>query len=155
MKTKNAVNKELGRGLLELAAQARELAYAPYSNYLVGAAVVAKSGKIYTGCNIENASYGLTVCAERNAIFKGVTEGEREFVALAVVTSNGGSPCGACRQVAFEFMRPDSTVYLADEQLKNVREFSLGELLVDGFTPEKLRQGQRKSQNKHRKTTKK
>lgn len=155
MKAKIAVNKGLERGLLELAAQARELAYAPYSNYAVGAAVVAKSGKIYTGSNVENASYGLTVCAERNAIFKGVTEGEREFVALAVVTSNGGSPCGACRQVAFEFLRPDSPVYLSDEQLEKVRMFTLGELLVDGFTPEKLRQGQRQTQKKNRKTTKK
>ncbi len=147
MKSKKVKN-ELLQGLVELAAQARELAYAPYSNYQVGAAVVAKSGKIYTGSNIENASFGLTVCAERNAIFKAVTEGEREFVALAVVTTNAGSPCGACRQVAFEFMPPDSPVFLADETLKDVRIFTLGELLPDGFTPQKLREGQKRKKNR-------
>ncbi len=153
MKRKIQPDKALQRGLLEFAAQARALAYTPYSNYQVGAAVVAKSGKIYTGSNVENASYGLTVCAERNAIFKGVTEGEREFVALAVVTANGGSPCGACRQVAFEFMRPDAPVYLADASLRRVRVFTLGELLRDGFTPQKLRQGQKRAKA-NRKTTK-
>ncbi|MDL1897612.1 cytidine deaminase [Anaerolineae bacterium CFX7] len=153
MKQKIQPDKALARGLLELAAQARAAAYVPYSHYQVGAAVVAKSGKIYTGCNVENASYGLTVCAERNAIFKGVTEGEREFVALAVVTANGGSPCGACRQVAFEFMRPDAPVYLADETLRRVRAFTLGELLRDGFTPQKLRQGQQRAK-RNRKMTK-
>lgn len=142
------------QGLLELAAQAREFAYAPYSHYKVGAAVVGKSGKIYTGCNVENASYGLTVCAERNAIFKGVSEGETEFVALAVVTTNAGSPCGACRQVAYEFFRPDAPVYLGDEHLGDVRVLAMAELLPDGFTPEKLRQGQRQALNKNRKTSK-
>ena len=153
-KSKKQPGKKLQRGLLELAAQARELAYAPYSDYWVGAAVVAKSGKIYTGSNVENASYGLTVCAERNAILKGVTEGEREFVALAVVTLNGGSPCGACRQVAFEFMRPDAPVYLADGTLRTVRSFRLGDLLRDGFTPRKLRQGQKQTKNNRNKTKK-
>lgn len=154
MKRKTRPDRELQRGLLELAAQARELAYAPYSHYTVGAAVVAKSGKIYTGSNVENASYGLTVCAERNAIFKGVTEGEREFVALAVVTANGGSPCGACRQVAFEFMHPDAPVYLADEDLRATREFLLGALLADGFTPQKLQQGQKQAKNNRNMTKK-
>ncbi|MBI4670953.1 MAG: cytidine deaminase [Chloroflexi bacterium] len=151
---KNKQNKALYRGLLELAAQARELAYAPYSNYQVGAAVVGKSGKIYTGCNIENASYGLTVCAERNAIFKGVTEGEKEFVALAVVTTNVGSPCGACRQVASEFMQPNTPVILSDDRLEKFRIFSLADLLPDGFTPQRLREGQGRRQKKDRKTTK-
>ena len=85
--------------LIELATEAREQAYAPYSNYAVGAALRGKSGRVYTGCNVENAVYSLTICAERNALFKAVSEGEREFVALAVVTANGGSPCGSCRQV--------------------------------------------------------
>ncbi len=147
-------NDALYRGLLELAAQARARAYAPYSHYQVGAAVVAKSGKIYTASNVENASYGLTVCAERNAIFKGVTEGEREFVALAVVTSNGGSPCGACRQVAFEFLDPAAPVILSDAQLGDIRVFSLADLLPDGFTPQKLREGRRRLE-KNRKTIKK
>ncbi len=154
MRIKTQPTRDLARGLVELAAQARALAYAPYSQYPVGAAVVAKSGKIYTGSNIENASYGLTVCAERNAIFKGVTEGEREFVALAVVTTNGGSPCGACRQVAFEFMRPDAMVYLADETSRVTRAFTLDALLPDGFTPAKLRQGQKRARDDRNQTKK-
>lgn len=96
--------------LLELAIKARENAYVPYSNFGVGAALLCKSGKIYTGCNIENAAYGSTMCAERVAIFKAISEGEREFVACSVVGGPvGGSlrsfclPCGACRQVMSEF----------------------------------------------------
>lgn len=130
--------------LLERAQQVRERAYAPYSNYQVGAALLGASGKIYSGCNVENASYGLTVCAERNAIFKAVSEGEREFRAIAVVTENGGSPCGACRQVIYEFMSPDAPVTLGDAKLENVTRFTVGELLPDGFSPRKLREGQSK-----------
>ena len=89
--------------LVDLAVQARERAYAPYSQYAVGAAMLGKSGRVYTGCNVEDAVYSLTVCAERTALFKAVSEGEREFVAIAVVTANGGSPCGSCRQVLAEF----------------------------------------------------
>ena len=94
--------------LIRAATAAREFAYAPYSQYKVGAAVLGEDGKIYTGCNIENASYGLTVCAERNAIFKMVGEGCRKFVALAVVTASDakdGAPCMACRQVMTEFCK--------------------------------------------------
>lgn len=136
--------------LLERAREVRERAYAPYSRYHVGAALLSTSGKIYTGCNVENASYGLTVCAERNAIFKAISEGEREFVALAVVTANGGSPCGACRQVIFEFMNADAPVALADALLENIQSTTVGALLPEGFTPRKLREGQRP---KNRKTT--
>lgn len=137
--------KKLNRNKLLVCAQAvRERAYAPYSDYQVGAAVLGASGKIYTGCNVENASYGLTVCAERNAIFKAVSEGEHEFDAIAVVTTNGGSPCGACRQVIFEFMSPSAPVIVANANLDNVGEYTVGELLPDGFTPRKLRQGQGK-----------
>ena len=89
--------------LIALAAQARERAYAPYSGYAVGAALLGKSGRVYTGCNVENAVYSLTTCAERAALFKAVSEGERTFEAIAVVTSNGGMPCGSCRQVLAEF----------------------------------------------------
>ncbi len=128
--------------LLTRAKDARTRAYAPYSNYLVGAAVLTPSGKIFTGCNVENASYGLTVCAERNAIFKAISEGEREFVAIAVVTANGGSPCGACRQVIYEFMDPAAPVALADAQLTQVQHATVGELLPYGFTPSKLKEGQ-------------
>ncbi len=136
--------------LLERAREVRERAYAPYSRYHVGAALLSTSGKMYTGCNVENASYGLTVCAERNAIFKAISEGEREFVALAVVTANGGSPCGACRQVIFEFMNADAPVALADASLENIQSTTVGALLPEGFTPRKLREGQRR---KNRKTT--
>ena len=119
--------------LLNAALSARERAYAPYSKFLVGAAVMAKSGKIYTGCNIENASYGLTVCAERNALFSAVGAGEREFIALCVVgdTEAPISPCGACRQVMAEFKVP--CIILAN--LKgDVKEYTLEELLPYGFS---------------------
>ncbi len=117
--------------LIDLATEARKQAYAPYSHYEVGAALLAASGQVYTGCNVENASYGLTICAERTAVFKAVSSGEREFAAIAVVTSDGGSPCGACRQVLAEFglhMR----VLVADIA-GNYRAYRLDELLPDAF----------------------
>ncbi len=94
--------------LLQRAKEARDLAYAPYSSFAVGAAVLASSGKIYIGCNIENASYGMTICAERVAIFSAIAAGERKFLALAVVcdTEEFCRPCGACRQVMEEFSVP-------------------------------------------------
>ena len=98
--------------LVDRARAARENAYAPYSTYRVGAAVLTASGAVFTGCNVENASYGLTVCAERVAICTAVAAGQREFLTLAVVTSNGGAPCGVCRQVLVEFA-PDATVIIA------------------------------------------
>ena len=119
--------------LLNAALSARERAYAPYSKFLVGAAVLAKSGKIYTGCNIENASYGLTLCAERNALFSAVGAGEREFTALCVVgdTEAPISPCGACRQVMAEFKVP--RIILANLK-DDVKEYTLEELLPYGFS---------------------
>lgn len=119
--------------LLNAALSARERAYAPYSKFLVGAAVLAKSGKIYTGSNIENASYGLTVCAERNALFSAVGAGEREFTALCVVgdTEAPISPCGACRQVMAEFKVP--RIILANLR-GDVKEYTLEELLPYGFS---------------------
>jgi len=89
--------------LVRAARQAGQRAYAPYSHYQVGAAALAASGRIYTGCNVENASYGLTVCAERVAVWTAIAAGEREIVAVAVATPNGATPCGACRQVLAEF----------------------------------------------------
>ncbi|MDF2565935.1 MAG: cdd [Massilibacillus sp.] len=91
--------------LIRAAKEAREKAYSPYSNFKVGAAVMTPSGKIYSGCNVENVSYGLTNCAERTAIYKAVSEGEHSFIALAVVADTEGpvAPCGACRQVIAEF----------------------------------------------------
>jgi cytidine deaminase len=119
--------------LMALAAEARQNAYAPYSHYAVGAALLTASGKVYTGCNVENASFGLTVCAERTAVLKAVCDGEREFTAIAVVTKNGGTPCGACRQVLNEF-GPEMRVLVADAS-GDYRVHSLPELLPDCFGP--------------------
>ena len=101
------------RELLDAAQQARARAYAPYSSFPVGAAVRTATGRIYAGCNVENASSGLTVCAERVAIWKAVSEGERDFLALVVVTEPGSPPCGACRQVMSEFVE-DMPILVAD-----------------------------------------
>lgn len=122
--------------LIALAAEARRKAYAPYSQYAVGAALLTASGKVYTGCNVENASYGLSVCAERTAAFKAVCDGEREFTAIAVVTENAGTPCGACRQVLAEF-GPEMRVLVADAS-GDYRVYSLPELLLDFFGPSQL-----------------
>lgn len=89
--------------LIGRAIEAAQKAYAPYSKYSVGAALIGKDGRVFLGCNVENASYGLTICAERNAIFRAVADGCTEFEKIAVVTKDGGSPCGACRQVLSEF----------------------------------------------------
>jgi cytidine deaminase len=122
--------------LIARAALAQEYAYAPYSNYRVGASLLTGSGRVYLGSNVENAVYSLTICAERVAVVKAISEGEKEFEAMAVVTSNGGSPCGACRQVLREFA-PKLPIYIADAE-GNVRETSVAELLPDSFGPEFL-----------------
>jgi cytidine deaminase len=129
-----SLTDELRTKLIELAREARLKAYAPYSNYQVGAALVTPSGKFFTGCNVENAAYPTGLCAERVAIFKAVSEGEREFSALAVVTSNGGTPCGACRQVMAEFGL-DMVVLIADAEGKLKQETSVVELLPGAFGP--------------------
>jgi len=122
--------------LIHLARRARESAYCPYSGFAVGAALLTGSGKVYLGANVENASFGLSVCAERVAVFKAVIEGEREFTALAVVTDRGVSPCGACRQVIAEFGR-ETTVFVSDLE-GNYQSFSAGELLPRSFGPADL-----------------
>jgi cytidine deaminase len=122
--------------LIAKAMEAREKAYAPYSHFTVGAALLAKSGRVYTGCNVENASYGLSICAERAAVFKAISEGERDFEAIAVVTENGVTPCGACRQVLMEFGE-DIQVIVADGA-GEYRVFSLQELLPEAFSSEDL-----------------
>lgn len=122
--------------LVEQALEARERAYAPYSGYKVGAALLGRSGKIYTGCNVENAVYPLCICAERTAVVKAVSEGEQEFVAIAVASENGGSPCGACRQVLREFGEK-TEVLIADDK-GNYRETKVGELLPDSFSAKDL-----------------
>jgi len=122
--------------LINHALSAREKAYAPYSGYKVGAALLTADGEIYEGCNVENAAYGLCMCAERTAVFKAVSDGERHFTAIAVATENGGSPCGSCRQVLREFA-PDLTVIITDTA-GNFRETTLADLLPDSFGPEHL-----------------
>jgi cytidine deaminase len=124
--------------LVASATSAREQAYAPYSNFKVGAAVLGNSGQVYTGCNVENAAFGPGICAERTAIFKAVSEGEREFEVMAVVSQNGACSCGTCRQVMMEFA-PDMTVVIADTQ-GNTRLTTVRNLLPDGFTPDHLPQ---------------
>ena len=123
--------------LIDLAIEARRRAYAPYSKYPVGAALRTKSGKVFTGVNVENAAYPTTMCAERTAVFKAVSEGEREFEVIAVVTKNGGSPCGSCRQVLAEFGL-DTIVLIADEEGKLLQETTVNDLLPGAFTPENL-----------------
>lgn len=120
--------------LIEMAHAAAGRAYAPYSKFHVGAALLGQSGKVFTGCNVENASYGLTMCAERVALGLAVTCGEREFEAIAISVKGGGSPCGACRQVLSEFS-PTLRVIMTDENGESVREMSLGELLPERFGP--------------------
>jgi cytidine deaminase len=112
------------------------MAYAPYSGFTVGAALLALDGTLYTGCNVENASYGLSVCAERNALFHAVAQGARHFRAVAVVTWNGVTPCGACRQVLAEFA-PQMTVIVADPA-GHRRLYVLTDLLPQAFGPEHL-----------------
>ncbi|MDR3576633.1 MAG: cytidine deaminase [Anaerolineaceae bacterium] len=131
------LSDEAREQLIQTALQARHWAYAPYSNYAVGAALLTTSGKIYDGVNVENAAYPTTICAERVAVFKAVSEGERQFAAIAVVTSNGGAPCGSCRQVLSEFGK-DTIVLIADEKGNLRHETTVSELLPDAFRPQDL-----------------
>ena len=126
------ITEKTKKELIDTAVQARLKAYAPYSEYKVGAAILSKGGKCYSGCNIENAVYPVTICAERVAVFKAIYEGDMEFEAIAVVTSNGGSPCGSCRQVLAEFGL-DTWVLIANEQGQLVNEMSVGDLLPEAF----------------------
>lgn len=121
------------RKLLEAAREVRKHSYSPYSEYRVGAAILGENGKVYSGCNIENVSYGLTICAERAAIAQMVSDGCYSILAVAVVTKDGGSPCGMCRQVILEFTKDGSTpVFCSDEQDLVVR-FTIDELIPHGF----------------------
>ena len=132
------------RELIRAAFAAREKAYVPYSRFKVGAALLAKNGQVFTGCNIENAAFTPTSCAERTALFKAVSEGVTEFTAIAVVGSLDGqkntlvtSPCGVCRQALFEFGGPALRVIMAKSE-DDFIERTLGELLPFGFGPENL-----------------
>ncbi len=132
----NRLTTEMVSDLVRAARAARVKAYAPYSGYFVGSALLTASGQMFTGCNVENASYPASICAERVAITKAISESELELVAIAVVTANGGAPCGICRQVMNEFA-PDMHVIIATEA--DVRaNYMLSDLLPDGFGPESL-----------------
>ncbi len=131
------LTNEERQSLIDLANKVRGNAYVPYSKYRVGAALRTKNGRVFTGVNVENAAYPTTMCAERTAVFKAVSEGEREFDVIAVVTDNGGSPCGSCRQVLAEFGL-DIIVLIADGNGKLNYEMSVSELLPEAFTPQHL-----------------
>ncbi len=131
------LTKEESQSLIDLANKARQHAYVPYSKYPVGSALRTKTGRIYTGVNVENAAYPHTMCAERVAIFKAVSDGESEFDAIVVVTNNGGSPCGGCRQVMAEFGL-DTIVLIADGNGNLQKEMTVAELLPEAFTPDHL-----------------
>lgn len=134
------LNDEISSRLIQRALHAREWAYAPYSNYAVGAALLTASGRIYEGVNVENAAYPDSICAERVAIYKAVSEGERQFVAIAVVTKDGGSPCGSCRQVLAEFGL-ETVVLIANEQGMLLNETSVCGLLPQAFNSTSLGEG--------------
>ena len=128
---------EMRKKLVQAATKVRSNAYSPYSNYPVGAALLAESGRIYEGVNVENVAFPTSICAERVALFKAVSEGERKFKAIAVVTSNGGTPCGSCRQALSEFGL-DIQVIIADEKGQVLSEMSLSDLLPGAFSPADL-----------------
>lgn len=129
--------------LCSAAIDAMKKSYSPYSNYTVGAALLCKNGRVYTGCNIENAAYSPSVCAERTAFFKAVSEGERDFTAIAVAGGNGGEiqdgapPCGVCRQVMAEFCGGDFEILVATGET-GFKSYTLSELLPEAFGPDKL-----------------
>lgn len=124
--------------LIQTALEARKWVYAPYSNYPVGAALLTASGRVYDGVNVENAAYPNSMCAERVAVFKAVSEGELQFEAIAVVTRDGGSPCGSCRQVLSEFGL-ETIVLIADDQGNVISETTVDELLPGAFGPSNLK----------------
>lgn len=125
--------------LIKEARRAREFSYSPYSDYMVGAAVMTEAGEIYSGCNVENAAYGPTNCGERTAIFKAVSEGKRKFKAIAIVGGKRGgegdfaTPCGVCRQVMMEFCNPEDMQIIVAKNMEEYKIFTLQELLPEGF----------------------
>ena len=139
------MEKEKIQELIDIALSQLEFSYVPYSHFHVGAALLAKSGKIYPGCNIENASYGASNCAERTAFFKAVSEGVRDFSAIAVVGGKEGvvteyaEPCGICRQVMMEFCSPKEFEIILAVDRENYEIFKLEELLPRGFGPGNLK----------------
>lgn len=144
----NALTKASIGNLIAEAIEARRKSYSPYSRYQVGAALLTTDGRIVTGCNIENAAYGPSNCAERTAFFKAVSDGLRAFSAIAIVGSPEGEaltqyayPCGVCRQVMMEFCEPESFQIIVAKSQEDYRVMTLAELLPEGFGPENLREG--------------
>lgn len=127
-----SLTEEAKKTLIQEALEVRENAYAPYSTYQVGAALRTKKGNVYTGANVENAAYSVTMCAERAAVFSAIAAGEREFDALVVATRNGGTPCGSCRQVLSEYGL-DIQVLMVDEAGEIKRETTVRDLLPSAF----------------------
>ena len=138
------MDRELAEKMIELAIGQLKYSYTPYSHFKVGAALLTKGGKLYTGCNIENAAYTPTNCAERTAFFKAVSEGEREFQAICIVGGKDGvlteyaAPCGVCRQVMMEFCNPETFQIILATSKEQYEIFSLKELLPLGFGPNNL-----------------
>lgn len=124
--------------LIDRALAASENAYVPYSNYQVGAALTTASGEIFSGCNVENAAYPAGICAERTALVKAVSEGHRQFETIVIATRNGGSPCGMCRQMLYEFA-PTLRVVCVDAHGEVTVDTSLDQLLLHGFGPASLK----------------
>lgn len=143
--TEKRLSEEQVAALFEVATTFRRRAYTPYSYFQVGAALLTKGGKIYGGCNIENAAYSPTNCAERTAFFHAVSEGEREFTAILIVGGKEGgppvfcTPCGVCRQVMAEFCAPDEFLILSGDAPETCRQFTLREILPFGFSQENLK----------------
>ena len=113
--------------------EARKLAYAPYSKFLVGAALLTSDGKVFTGCNVENTSYGLSICAERTAICKAVSEGHQSFEAIAIAAHPFASPCGACRQFIVEFGKEIKVISVDAKELTNTKLWTSEELIPENF----------------------
>jgi len=132
----NPQDKKL-QSLIDDALEVRSRAYAPYSNYQVGAALLTKEGKIYTGANVENAAYPTSICAERSAVFSAVSSGERKFERIVVATSNGGTPCGSCRQVLSEFGL-EIEVILVNDQGEILQQTTVSDLLPGAFQGDDL-----------------
>lgn len=139
------MNTEITEKLIKTAIEMRKKAYAKYSKYTVGAALLTSDDQIYTGCNIENAAFTPTVCAERVSFFKAISEGKSKFKAIAISAGKGKqasedypSPCGVCRQVMAEFCNPDKFIIILVKNPKDYKVYTLSELLPDCFTPERL-----------------
>ena len=137
---------ETQKSVVEAAKKATENSYSPYSHFAVGAALLTKEGKVYRGCNIENAAYTPTICAERTAFFKAVSEGEREFLKIAITGGPAGKPpvdfaypCGVCRQVMMEFVNPDTFEVITAVSEEKYQKNTLKEVLPFGFGPDNLK----------------